>query len=102
MSVSYILYGLPARANDPIDPAESYTAPDPDGEPVTYMYVWERRADAERWAKKHGGGCHVREVSGMVLTEFGAKYGLMFAYNLDAQGQAEYYAEPRVARNVRF
>ena len=96
MDIRYILYGLLATADDPIDPGEVYMSPDPDGEPQVYMFVWERREAAEAFVRHQGGAgsVFVRPVPFVRLCTFASQHGAWFAMNPDQYGMTKNLAEP--------
>ncbi len=92
----YVLYGHVAGVNDPINPNEVYTNPDPDGEPQVYMLVWERVEGANAFIEHHGAQASVfaRPVRVADLIGFAADRGIWFAINPDPRGATKTIAEP--------
>lgn len=96
MDIRYILYGLLAATDDPIDPREVFLSPDPDGEPQNYMFVWERREMGEAFVRHQGGvgSIFIRPVRMDRLCSFAKEHGAWFALNPDQHGATKDLAKP--------
>lgn len=96
MDLRYILYGLLAVADDPIDPQEVFLSPDPDGEPRNYMFVWQHREMGEAFIRHQGalGSIFVRPVRLDRLCSFAKEHGAWFAVDPDQYGATTKLAEP--------
>jgi len=94
--VRYILYGLVASTDDAINPDEVFMSPDPDGEPQVYMFVWDRRDDADAFINAQGarGSAFARPVRMGDLITFASRVGAWFAINPDPMGRTKTISEP--------